>query len=99
MRLDYTIEEVLEHTPLWITEIYKELSIQEMEEKLFQMSLHGVSKQEVQKIRENFLMQFEKSEKENDVSLSNFQKVGLKFGKPTGTTVIRAEHLKEKNNG
>lgn len=61
------------------------------------MALHGVPKEELNKIRREFEAQDAENQQDQKVSLADFQNVGLKFGKPNTTRVIRAEHKETKN--
>ena len=59
------------------------------------MSLHGVSKNDINKIRRDF----DKPNKSMNLdipSLEAFNKMGLSVGKPNTTRVIRPEHKKRK---
>lgn len=55
------------------------------------MALHGVRKEEISRIRREFEQQFDDGIEDIKVPITDFQQIGLKFGRPNTTTVIRSE--------
>lgn len=80
----------------WIAAISRELARQDLEEKLLNMALHGVPKTDINRIRKEFNQQFEETVEDIKIPITEFQNVGLKFGKPNTTKVIRPEHKEKK---
>lgn len=52
--LNYTVEEVLDHTPRWINAMLKEIGRQDFEQALDSMALAGASQKDINKRRMEF---------------------------------------------
>jgi len=70
----------------------EEIAYRDLNEKLFQLSLHGVAKKDIDKIRRDFENQNEP--KDIKIPISDFQHMGLSLGRPNTTKVIRDREKK-----
>jgi len=71
-----------------------EINHKDLEDKLFQLSLHGVDKKELDKIRRDFEHQSADEPKDIRIPLTDFQQMGLSLGRPNATRVIRDKEKK-----
>lgn len=92
--MHYTVDEVLDKNLDWINAMLNEINHKDLEDKLFQLSLHGVNKKEIDKIRRDFEQQSSDEPKDIRIPLTDFQQMGLSLGRPNATRVIR--DIKEK---
>ena len=63
--MNYTIEEILEHTPSWVNAMFIEILRQEMEQSLTMAAMFGMKQTDIINIRRNFEQNFEKQIKPN----------------------------------
>ena len=63
--MNYTIEEILEHTPSWVNAMFIEILRQEMEQSLTMAAMFGMKQTDIINIRRNFERNFEKQIKPN----------------------------------
>lgn len=92
--LGYSIEDIIHHSIEWIEEILKSITRQEFENNIFEMALHGVPQKTIDKLKRDFENQFkteDQKRKERLMPISEFQRLGIRAGKPTGTKVIRGK--------
>ena len=87
--LHYTVDEVLDKNLDWINVMLDEINRKDLEDKLFQLSLHGVDKKDVDKIRRDFERQSSGEPKDIRIPLTDFQQMGISLGRPNATRVIR----------
>jgi len=90
--LNYTIEDVLDHTPKWINAMTEIVNKIEFEKNLTQLSMHGVSKEDIERLRQKFEMNYmTDKEKENIAKneLNMLRRLGGHVGKKSKTKVIR----------
>lgn len=81
----------MQHTPDWINLITEELVIQRFEDRIFEMSLHGVPEKEIKRLRTDFYRQLRNEEKNIYIPIEEFERLGLSFGKANKTKVIRGK--------
>ena len=81
----------MNHTPDWINVVAQEIVEQEFELKIFQMSLHGVGKDELTRIRTEFEGRLADKEEDVRIPIEQFERLGLSFGKANTTKVIRGK--------
>lgn len=71
-----------------------EINYKDLEDKLFQLSLHGVDKKEINKIRRDFEDQNTDESKDIKIPITDFKHMGFSLGRPNTTRIIR--NSKEK---
>jgi hypothetical protein len=82
----------LDHGVEWINVMAEEIGSIEFEQNLMQLSVHGVSKEEIEKLRDKFKMQtLSEAEKEKLAKneLNMLRRLGGYVGKKSKTRVIR----------
>lgn len=87
--MNYTIEEVLDHDIIWINHMVKELTKLEFEDMIFQMSLHGTPQERLDHLQNEFKGETISQSENIKIPISQFQNMGLAFGKLNKTKVIR----------
>lgn len=89
--LNYTIEEVLRHNINWVNKMIQVIAKDEFEKNIFQLSLHGVPKEELDDMRNRFDTQID--DKPTTIADSRIERMklegfGFRFGKKSKTKVI-----------
>jgi len=90
--LGYTIEEILDHDVDWINAVLKEIERQDLDDTTFRMALHGVSKENIDKFRNECEGKSKSdSDKLKDIRIppQKFRQLGLGIGKKTHTIIKR----------
>jgi len=87
---------VLNHDADWINKVYIEISKQKFNDMQLQMSMHGVNKKDLDRMRRQFERDIgiEKKEIFSIPSIADFNRLGISTGSPTGTTFIRGKKKK-----
>jgi hypothetical protein len=91
----YKVEEILDKNAEWLKMIVREISSIEFERNMQDLMLHGASKKEIDKMRNDFYEMYTekriKSQKKIDrlPSIKEFRNLGLSVGKPNKTAVKR----------
>lgn len=89
--MNYTIEEVLDHTIDWVNKMIQIIAKEEFNRNIFELSLHGVPKEETDKMKSKFDGQFTDKliTKENSkLEKMKLQGFGFHFGKKSKTKVV-----------
>ena len=69
-----------------------EISRQELQDTLFQMTLHGATKKDIEHTRREFKNQMKDANEQKidrKISIDEFNLMGLNMGRPNKTRVIR----------
>lgn len=81
----------MNHTPDWINAVTQEIIEQDFEQQMFQMSLHGIGKEELKRIRKEFEHRLDDKDEDIRIPIEQFERLGLPFGKANKTKVIRGK--------
>jgi len=89
--LNYTVEQVLDHTIDWVNKMIEIIAREEFERNIFELSLHGVDKNAIENMRTKFNNQIDSvkgKQKAEQESLTALKRLGISVGKKRSTKVI-----------